>query len=469
MDGGTAQEWCAQEFLDVDLGDARLNKRLVGIAAGLLEKPETSLTRSVGSASAVRAMGRFFDNHHFDHNDIMTPHFEQTLARLEGHQTVLAIHDTTHLNFSSHRGTTGLGHVGTAHSVDCQGIMMHSSLAISTGGECFGLLFEKLWTRPKHPKKTKLNAHQTVPFSAKESFKWVEAVRSVDGLLGGLRKRPEIVWVSDRESDIYEYLAEVAALGQQFLVRANCNRVVDSPERYVWETLLSAPVAGYRSLDVHELDGTVRRTKLEIRFCALPLRAQRRKGGANVEKLPDIEITGLLVREAEPPENGEPIEWCLLTNVKIDTLDKALEVIGWYEKRWHIECFHKALKSGMKAEDCRLDDVAKLKKFISLASILATRLYWAAHLSRQHPSSPCTAILNEIEWKVLYLKAKGQPPNSNHVPTLAEATTWIAQLGGFRNTYKQPGMIVFWRGWQNLLALVEGFQLARTLVNGGRD
>ncbi len=43
------------------------------------------------------------------------------------------------------------------------------------------------------------------------------------------------------------------------------------------------------------------------------------------------------VREANPPAGEEPIEWMLLTNEPVVTLDDAWRVISWYEQRWVIE------------------------------------------------------------------------------------------------------------------------------------
>ena len=88
-------------------------------------------------------------------------------------QVVLVHQDTTHLNYSTKKVTKGLGHIGTVHGVDYQGIIMHSALATLDAGECLGLLYEKPWTRGKAKRKIALNAHQNVPFSQNESFKWV--------------------------------------------------------------------------------------------------------------------------------------------------------------------------------------------------------------------------------------------------------------------------------------------------------
>lgn len=460
-------EWCRDEFADVDLGDQRLNGRLVEIAASLLAKPESSLTKSAQDSAAVRGAGRFFSNPRFGYEDMLIPHCEKTLERFSHEDVVLLLQDTSHLNFGKHKATQGLGHVGTAHGIDHQGIMMHSALAVSDKGECFGLLHQKLWVRPEERRKgAKKNSHQFVPFEEKESFKWVDGLRAVDALMDGLEKKPHLIWVADREADVYEHLAEMEQLRHSFVIRINNDRIVDSDERYLWSTLASYASQGVYEIQMRDEDGATHQAKIEVRFGPIKLLAQRRQKGAHQGKLPDLELFGILAREIDPPAGYEPIEWGLITSLRVNTLADALKIIGYYEKRWHIECFHKALKSGFKAEDCRLDSADKLMKFITLASILATRLYWASMLRRLDPDRSASDILSDLEWRLLHAKANPKAKSPARPPTVHEATTWIAQLGGFRGTYKEPGMIVYWRGWHTLLNMVEGARIASRMISG---
>ena len=50
------------------------------------------------------------------------------------------------------------------------------------------------------------------------------------------------------------------------------------------------------------------------------------------------------VLEVDAPQGVEPIEWILLTSLPVESFDDAWLVIGYYEKRWLIEEWHKALK-----------------------------------------------------------------------------------------------------------------------------
>ncbi len=52
----------------------------------------------------------------------------------------------------------------------------------------------------------------------------------------------------------------------------------------------------------------------------------------------------VLVSEVNPPPGEKPIEWLLLTNEPVRTFDDAWRVTTWYERRWVIEEYHKALR-----------------------------------------------------------------------------------------------------------------------------
>lgn len=468
MDGGSALQWCSDEFMDADLGDERLNRRLIAIGTQLLQNPEKCLSAAMTDATEVRGMGRFFCNESFDGQDILAPHYERTLERISDLNRVLVIQDSSSFSYCTRKSTKNLGHIGKVKNQQYNGILVHSSLAVSEQGESFGLVFQKFWVR-ESTKPTDRDACRTIPITEKESYKWLESVRETHSLFGYNNDNgPILTWVSDRESDIYEYLAELTTFNDEFVVRASGNRCVDTEQQYLWETLEAAPVEGHYSIEARGNDGATREAKLEVRFKTFDLQPPRRKGRARIEQQPSpkIQVTGILVREVASLsiDPKQAVEWCLLTNTAIDGIQSVMRVIDWYIQRWHIECWHKTIKSGFSVEKSRLNDGKKLIKFLALASVLATRIYRLAHLSRQHPERPCTEVLTDLEWMVLYMKSTKSSKLPNKVPNIKEATTWIARLGGFRGTYKDPGQIVFWRGWQELQLLTEGVSIASKVI-----
>jgi hypothetical protein len=50
----------------------------------------------------------------------------------------------------------------------------------------------------------------------------------------------------------------------------------------------------------------------------------------------DTPLDVLLVEEATPPTEGNPIRWLLLTTLPIDTFEQAWQCVHWYSLRWRI-------------------------------------------------------------------------------------------------------------------------------------
>lgn len=72
--------------------------------------------------------------------------------------------------------------------------------------------------------------------------------------------------------------------------------------------------------------------------------------------------------------------------------------------------------------------------------------------------------MTQDEWKALYTfihKTALLPPE---VPTLGQATAWLAQLGGFlgRKSDGQPGVKVLWRGWRRLFDITQTWLIFNT-------
>src|SRR5438105_7828885 len=105
------------------------------------------------------------------------------------------------------------------------GILMHSSLAVTTQGLPLGLTAIKFWTRSKfkgtNALKRKINPTR-VPIEEKESFRWLENVRQATALFG---EPSRCVHIGDRESNIYELFCTAQQAGTQFLLRTCVDRL----------------------------------------------------------------------------------------------------------------------------------------------------------------------------------------------------------------------------------------------------
>ena len=77
-----------------------------------------------------------------------------------------------------------------------------------------------------------------------------------------------------------------------------------------------------------------REATLALRFCPLTLCPPRHR---KAEGLPAGGRWAVQVREVEPPAEGRPIAWLLLTTVAVDSVEDASERVQWYSCRWGIE------------------------------------------------------------------------------------------------------------------------------------
>ena len=80
--------------------DARLKQRLFVLAADFFAQPGELISQaSHGSAAKTKAAYWFFNHPQVDMPKLLRPHIESTLERIRSHPMVLAVRDTTTLNY----------------------------------------------------------------------------------------------------------------------------------------------------------------------------------------------------------------------------------------------------------------------------------------------------------------------------------------------------------------------------------
>jgi hypothetical protein len=315
--------------------------------------------------------------------------------------------------------------------------------------------------RPKRPKGTgrgKESNHARQLREDRESVRWGACLAALPE-----RKNPGalLIYVADRESDIYEVFEKCFDAGVSFVIRAAYPRALAGvgtagkgapaePVPNLMATADHAPVRGVIELDLPQRAGTV---KLEVRSTTMELRGPRRPGG----RLENLALGVVRVREINPPDGVDPLEWTLLTDLPVDTLETCVRVARIYRARWTIEEFHKGLKTGLGLELSQLSDYRRLSALAGIVSVVAVFLLlmkWSAR-SGEKPLEP--ELKQDPMVKVL---SKIFPPTGE--PTNRWLWISIARLGGYqaRRSDGPPGWLTLWRGWQTLQLLLRGYQLA---------
>ena len=443
------QTWGEREFRAVELGDKRLEQRLKVVAEALAERPQAPINQASADWAATKAAYRLFANPKAAEEKMFAAHRTCTVQRVQGQPVVLALQDTSYLNYSHHPRTRGLGPIGDSRS-DAQGLIMHSTLAVTPEGLPLGLLTQKIWARTSYSQQSERERKNTA-IERKESYRWLEALRETVDVVPATTM---VITLCDREADIYEFLAEAQQLEAKFVLRAAWDRHIEHEDfPRLWWLLEGQAVAGYLTLELPAREQRQKRqARLALRFSAVTLNPPQRHRAAVSEPLPSLSLYAVQVKEVEPPPEEPAIEWMLLTNIPVHTLDEARQRVAWYQSRWLVEEFHKILKSGCRIEACRLQTAQRLIRYVTLCSVIAWRLYWLTHINRTAPTAPATTILAPEEVTALQTLSSSASLPTPAPLTTREAVRLIAKLGGFlgRRHDGEPGITVLWRGWQRL-------------------
>lgn len=454
--------WAAREFSDAPLGDRRLQRRLVELAQDFYARPQALLPQACGTRAKTKAAYRLLDHDQLSLPQLLAAHYTSTVERMQAHAVVLAVQDTTSLNYSAHLHTEGLGPIGPQKD-GAQGLWLHDTLAFTVEGLPLGLLDAQVWARSRESFGKKAQRRQ-LPIEQKESYKWLS---SFTAAACAQRELPhtQVVSVGDREADVYE-LFELALSRKDhphLLVRAEHDRLVLDGHRLLWETVVAQPIAGYQEVHVARRGSRPARVaRLAVRFAEVELRPpqNRRPHGTPVK------IWAVLSREEEPPPGVEPLEWMLLTTMPVCTGEAAAEKLRWYTQRWQIEVYHRTLKSGCRIEERQLATAQRLENCLAIDLVVAWRIFHLTRLGRDVPDLPCTVYFDDLQWKALYGFIHRTPDPPAQPPTLRQAIRMVASLGGFlgRKGDGEPGTKSIWLGLQRLDDIAVAWEIFSALA-----
>lgn len=453
--------WAEEEFCTAKLGDARRTRRLIELAHAFGQRPSASLPDAAQDPAMLKAAYRFFDTADVDPDEILASHTRSTHDRCASVPVILAVEDTTELDWSHHPATTGLGPI---HTKKHRGLLLHSTVAFTPEAVPLGILHEHVWARDDATFGQLPDQH-TRPFAEKESYRWVRGLEAINAARDAC-PTTQFVLVADAEADIYDLFVAERRVGVDLLIRAGQNRCVTHPDgRLLWDVLPRGQRVGTRMVRVAARDGKpAREAEVTVFRQAITFQPPARRTG---EVLTAVTLWAVWVVEESPPDGVEAIEWLLLTSIAVLTDGWAQTIVDWYCGRWGIEIWHKALKSGCALETRQLETAERLQRCVALFSVIAWRIVFTTMLARACPDAPCTAVLDEDEWQALYCQTHQTTRLPQAPPRLRDAVRWIGRLGGFqgRTHDGEPGIKVMWKGFQHLAGLTSMYRLLRPSIN----
>ena len=466
------ETWIDRETAASSFKDERLGRRFKSLLTRIGGSIGGSIPLVCQDWANTKAAYRFFSNDRISEEDILGGHFHATRERFAASDgTILVLQDTTEFTFQRERPerigftksiNSGKDKTGRLRTHTVCGIMMHSSLAVTTDGLPLGLAAVKFWTRKKFKGtaalKKKINPTR-VSIEKKESFRWLQNLEQSTKLFDAPDR---CVHIGDRESDIYELFCKAEELGTHFLVRTCVDRLAGDGAHTIADEMGETKVKGLHRIETRDDAGKISSAELEIKYCRIhilpPIGKQRR--------YPALDLTVIHAQERNPPKGRKPIEWKLLTDLPVRSKSDAIEKISWYALRWKIEVFHKVLKSGCKAEDSKLRTAERLTNLISVFCILSWRVFWMTMMNRAAPDAPPQLALTDSEIKVLDQVTTNGRRSRSGAKTLTHYLTKIARLGGYlaRVNDPPPGTMVIWRGLSRLTDIEIGAGIGAKFV-----
>lgn len=453
------QSWAKQELRQVQLGDTRLNERLMKIVEDLASQPESSVPQASEDWASTKGAYRFWDNDKVNPDSIIHGHKLSTVERLSDHDIVLNIQDTTDLNFTHHPKKQGMGHLDHPSA---KGLKVHSCLAVSVEGVPQGLIHQQVWARDPRTLGKK-HKRKKLATKDKESQRWLDTLTfSQDAI----PEDKEVITIADQEADIYDLFALPRRVGSHLLIRVCHNRCVEDEAKYLWESVRQRQVLGEVTIEIgRNGNQPARKATLTIRIAHLSIRPPSNRSDKG--SLKSIPVHMVLAEEDAPPKGVEPVCWLLLVTFPIQSFEDAIRCMRYYTYRWLIERYHFVLKSGCGMEKLQLETADRVHRALATYCIVAWRLLWLTYEARHNPDSPCDRILETHEWQSLYCKVHKTSIPPSKPPNLHEAVVMIARLGGFlaRKSDGEPGVKTIWRGLRRLHDIAESWQMAKGIYN----
>jgi hypothetical protein len=362
--------WAEQELGGAGLGDARLDARLVKLTAALLASPQGSIPKACGNWPASKAAYRFFDNPRVVFDVIIERHRTSALLRAKQEAVVLAVADTTMLDYTDHPETAGLGPLA---DVVHHGLLLHPTLLVTPERVPLGVIDPQMWVRDIDTFGAEESSKKKRSLEEKESQKWVISAEEAMRFQQDVGPSTRVVSVFDREGDTYDVLSWATGSAPtpiDLLVRAKVDRKVDQEAARLWEVLENTKVAQQIEITKPRKPGEKARSAvLSIRYATVVLLKPR---GSKAQS-ESVTVQAVLAREDDPPAEAEAIEWMLLTTVLVESVEDALRIVKWYTCRWSIEMFFKVLKSGCATEERQLETAERLKRCLVLDLLVGNR------------------------------------------------------------------------------------------------
>jgi len=455
-----------------EFGDPRLKRNGAQLLGRMIRKESVCLRQLARDRAEEKRFGRWLSNTKVTHQEIAREGSKKT-GQLVAGLHVLAVHDTSELNYQAHAvRTTGLGKVGNGKD---EGLFIHPMLVIDAASRtCLGLAHQQSWIRTKRAGKRK-----QLVIEEKESYRWLQAAQAGKQCLD---QAAMVTIIADRESDIYEEWDRIPDNKTHLLTRvcrdrklANGQLLYDWLEQqavnasYVLAVKARPEKAGYIPGCPAKGKRSAHVARMELRYGEVDIVRPATCRDQAAKQSVKLWVVDVRERADSVVGNEEPIHWRLLTTHRIDSVEDALQLVDWYCERWQIEQLFRTLKKqGLDIEASQVEEGESLMKLASLATQAAVCTLQLTMAREGNTERAATDVFDEQGIEVLenlqpQLEGRtAKQKNPHPLGKLAWAAWMIARLGGWKGyaSEAKPGPITMLRGQQRFDAMAQGWKLA---------
>lgn len=466
----TAVAWASRELASADLGDARRVQRVGQMLVRAAERPGGKLSQVMTNEAELQGAYDLLEGGRVTAASLRASFADASLKRAADEPFLFAVIDGSSIQLTDLTGDKGLGSIGNLEH-GARGMKVITALGVDSRGVTVGLLGQVWWARTNARKhsanKRVVNAAR--PLADKETRHWIEAIEQARQHADAHGKR---LWFQvDREGDNKDVLLALEASGHDFTVRCAWDRVTEATgedEQRIRQRLATAATVGSYEVEVSGAPSRKPRSaRMMVRTARVTLVMLRLSEKASATKRLSINVVWAR-EEGTTPAGEKPLDWLLLTTRPIETIAGAKAVVDGYTRRWRIEEFHRTWKSSTcNVEDMQLRSFEAVTVWATILATVAARIERLRLIARVTPDAPASIDLADHEIRALILLKRQQRARGERVPdtmpTIATATLWIAQLGGYtgKSSGGPPGAITIRRGLEvlgpaaQMLAIVE--------------
>jgi hypothetical protein len=465
-----------------NFGDARVNRSYEALKSKMLHRHSATIHELSEDRNERDRYYYLLNSEKFVLADLKNKLYNEVEEQAKD-KVILVLQDTTEINYQNKRGRitdkTDLGLIGNNKDL---GYFAHCSLAVADDAkkgtnEILGVIDVLTWGRAEERKTCTKNETAKKAFVEKERARWLTCAQTVAGRLESAK---EVIFVQDREGDVYESMESMTKNEMKFIIRSSYDRVcfLDNKELKI-NVILSGKLPLMHK--VISIKGSSKRTKreatLEIKYSQLEIKRPQRKSLKDISpklNITIIEAKEILSDDVKLKDGEKPICWKILTNCDIQNTKDILTCLARYCKRWTIEELFKTLKSNcLNLEEACLETGAALLKLGIMALDVAQKVLALKNSGLNNPDEPVGDFFDTEELEFLETvitkhtklsAASCQNPYAPH--TMGWAYWLIGRLGswdGYMGPKKKlrPGTRALSNGFMRFNTLFMGYKMAK--------